>query len=108
MTFESALTGARCPARVEQLVLAGQRGHDRAFGTPPDQIVRERHGIEPVALRQQPGLARDKLVELCAQDAVDVAQVVNNAATLVAAGYAVDAAWLSEVTGMKFNKGERA
>jgi phage gp29-like protein len=46
----------------------------------------------------QPALA---YFELCAQDATDVAQVVTNAAALATAGYQVDAAWLSEVTGIK-------
>jgi phage gp29-like protein len=40
--------------------------------------------------------------ELCAQDATDVGQVVANVAALAAAGFAVDAAWLSEVTGIQF------
>jgi phage gp29-like protein len=40
--------------------------------------------------------------ELCAQDPTDVAQVVNNVAALAAAGFEVDAAWLSEATGIKF------
>jgi phage gp29-like protein len=47
----------------------------------------------------QPALA---YFELCAQDATDAAQVVTNVAALAAAGFAVDAAWLSEVTGIKF------
>jgi phage gp29-like protein len=47
----------------------------------------------------QPALA---YFELCAQDAMDVAQVVTNAAALATAGYEVDAAWLSGVTGIKF------
>jgi phage gp29-like protein len=40
--------------------------------------------------------------ELCTRDADDAAQMVNNAATLASAGYKVDAAWLSEATGIKF------
>jgi len=47
----------------------------------------------------QPALA---YFELCAKDAMDVEQVVRNAATLASAGYEIDAAWLSEVTGIKF------
>ena len=76
------------------------------FGTS-ERVSRNKH--DPwAAITMRPGQPALAYFELCAQDAVDVAQVVNNAATLVAAGYAVDAAWLSEVTGMKFNKGERA
>lgn len=46
----------------------------------------------------QPALA---YFELAAKDAMDVAQLVTNAAALATAGYEVDAAWLSEVTGIK-------
>jgi len=47
----------------------------------------------------QPALA---YFELCAKDAMNVKQTVRNAATLASAGYEIDAAWLSEVTGIKF------
>lgn len=47
----------------------------------------------------QPALA---YFELCAKDATDVAQMVNDVTALASAGYEVDAAWLSEVTGYKF------
>jgi phage gp29-like protein len=40
--------------------------------------------------------------ELCARDVTDVAQVVTNVATLAAAGFDVDEAWVSEATGVKF------
>jgi phage gp29-like protein len=40
--------------------------------------------------------------ELCARDSQGVNQIVNNAAALASAGYRVDAAWLSEATGIKF------
>jgi len=47
----------------------------------------------------QPALA---YFELSAQDAIEVTQVVNDAATLTSAGHTVDAAWLSAATGFKF------
>jgi len=40
--------------------------------------------------------------ELCTRDVQSVDQMVNNAATLASAGYRVDAAWLSDATGIKF------
>jgi len=47
----------------------------------------------------QPVLAYFEL-RMC--DATETSQVVNDAATLATAGYRVDAAWLSETTGIKF------
>jgi len=40
--------------------------------------------------------------ELCMRDVTETSQVVNDAATLATAGFRVDAAWLSETTGIKF------
>ncbi|HXT10380.1 MAG TPA: DUF935 family protein [Candidatus Angelobacter sp.] len=47
----------------------------------------------------QPPLA---YFELCAKDSLNVAQLVQDVTALATAGYEVDAAWLSEVTGFKF------
>jgi phage gp29-like protein len=44
--------------------------------------------------------------ELCTRDPQDTTELVNNAATLAAAGYEVDAAWLAEKTGIKFAQKE--
>jgi len=42
--------------------------------------------------------------ELCMRDVTETSQAVNDAATLATAGYRVDAAWLSETTGIKFSE----
>lgn len=55
--------------------------------------------------RGQPVLA---YFELSTRDAEDTTQLVNHAATLALAGYKVDAAWLSETTGIKFADGKTA
>jgi phage gp29-like protein len=46
--------------------------------------------------------------ELCMRDTTETSQLVNDAATLVSAGYKVDPAWLSEATGIKFAEGKAA
>ena len=61
------------------------------------------HEFDRVELAAEfPGQPVLAYFELCARDATDVTQMVNNTATLASAGYQVDAAWLSEVTGFKF------
>jgi len=47
----------------------------------------------------QPPLA---YFELCTRDGEDTTELVNNVAMLAYAGFKVDAAWLSEATGIKF------
>jgi phage gp29-like protein len=53
----------------------------------------------------QPALA---YFELCMRDGTEMSQLVNDAATLASAGYRVDAAWLSEATGIKFTEEKTA